>query len=147
MVSRETADVVRVEDELQARCRRCRTWGKIGTASDAEESFELLKTCIGACIGNVQTVQYWTVSFHLCSNAWPVDESARSQQIHYTDLPVVILTPQITVPPLLASIFLALVSAQFRLADQTTGERCPSGFSLQRFYQPVKRHIPMGTIF
>ena len=44
MVSRETADVVRVEDELQPRCRRGRTWGKIGMASDAEESFELLKT-------------------------------------------------------------------------------------------------------
>ena len=37
--------------------------------------------------------------------------------------------------------------AQFRLADQTTGETCSSGFSLQRFDQPVKRHIPMGTIF
>ena len=43
-VSLETADVVRVEDELQPRCRRGRTWGKIGTASDAELSFELLKT-------------------------------------------------------------------------------------------------------
>ena len=85
--------------------------------------------------------------FTFVVNAWPVDESARSEQIHYTDLPVVISKPQITVTPLLASIFLALVSAQFRLADQTTGERCPSGFSLQRFDQPVKRHIPMGTIF
>ena len=36
VVSRETADVVRVEDELQPRCRRGRTCGKIGTASDAE---------------------------------------------------------------------------------------------------------------
>ena len=36
VVSRETADVVRVEDKLQPRCRRGRTWGKIGTASDAE---------------------------------------------------------------------------------------------------------------
>ena len=44
VVSRETADLVPVEDELQPRCRRCRTWRKIGTASDAEESFELLKT-------------------------------------------------------------------------------------------------------
>ena len=44
VVSRETADVVPVEDELQPRCRRGRTWGKIGTASDGEESFELLKT-------------------------------------------------------------------------------------------------------
>ena len=85
--------------------------------------------------------------FTFVLNAWPVDESARSQQIHYTDLPVVILTPQITVPPLLASIFLALVSAQFRLADQTTGERCPSELFLQRFDQHVKRHIPIGTIF
>ena len=84
--------------------------------------------------------------FTFVLNAWPVDESARSQQIHYTDLPVVISTQQITVPPLLASIFLALVSAQFRLADPT-GEKCPSEFSLQRFNQPVKRHIPMGTIF
>ena len=33
VVSRETADVVRVEDK---RCRRGRTWGKIGTASNAE---------------------------------------------------------------------------------------------------------------
>ena len=82
------------------------------------------------CIRNVQTVQYWTLSFHVCSKCVAVDESARSQQIHYIDLPVVILTPQITV-----------------LADLTTGEICPSGFSLQRFDQPVKRHIPMGTIF
>ena len=44
VISRETADVVRVEDELQPRYRRGRTWGKIGTASDAEESFELLNT-------------------------------------------------------------------------------------------------------
>ena len=44
VVSRETADIVRVEDELHPRCRRGRTWGKIGTASDAEESIELLKT-------------------------------------------------------------------------------------------------------
>ena len=44
MVSRETADVVRVEDELQPRCRRGRTWEKIGTAWDAEETFEPLKT-------------------------------------------------------------------------------------------------------
>ena len=44
VVSHETANVVRVEDELQPRCSRGRTWGKIGTASDAEESFELLKT-------------------------------------------------------------------------------------------------------
>ena len=44
MVSRETADVVRVEDELQPHCRRGRAWGKILAASDAEESFELLKT-------------------------------------------------------------------------------------------------------
>ena len=44
VVSRETADVVRVEDELQSCCGRGRTWGKIGTTSDAEESFELLKT-------------------------------------------------------------------------------------------------------
>ena len=36
VVSRETADVVRVEDELQPRWRRGRTCGKIGTASDAE---------------------------------------------------------------------------------------------------------------
>ena len=44
MGSREAADVVRVEDELQPRCRRGMTWGKSGTASDAEASFELLKT-------------------------------------------------------------------------------------------------------
>ena len=44
VVSRETADVARVEDKLQPRCRRGRTWGKIGTASDAEESLELFKT-------------------------------------------------------------------------------------------------------
>ena len=44
MVSRETDDVVCVKDELQPRCRRDRTWENIGTASDAEESFELLKT-------------------------------------------------------------------------------------------------------
>ena len=36
VVSRKTADVVRVEDELQPRCRRGRTWGKIGAASDAD---------------------------------------------------------------------------------------------------------------
>ena len=36
VVSRETTDVDRVEDELQPRCRRCGTTGKIRTASDAE---------------------------------------------------------------------------------------------------------------
>ena len=36
VVSRETVDGVRVEDELQPRCRRGKTWGKIGAASDAE---------------------------------------------------------------------------------------------------------------
>ena len=73
--------------------------------------------------------------FTFVLNAWPVDSLHRSPRRH------------ITVPPLLASIFLALVSAQFRLADQTTGEKCPSGFSLQRYDQPLKRHIIMGTIF
>ena len=29
VVSRETADVVRVEDKLQPRCRRGRTWAKV----------------------------------------------------------------------------------------------------------------------
>ena len=37
--------------------------------------------------------------FTFVLNAWPVDERARSQPIHYIDLPVVILTPQITLPP------------------------------------------------
>ena len=59
VVSRETADVVRVEDELQPRCRprRGRTWGKFGTASDAEERFELLKTIL------------WTSTDGTCDNA------------------------------------------------------------------------------
>ena len=38
VVPRETADVVRDEDELQPRCSRGRMWGKIGMASDAEAS-------------------------------------------------------------------------------------------------------------
>ena len=32
-----------MSDELQSIYRRGRTWGKIGTASDAAKSFELLK--------------------------------------------------------------------------------------------------------
>ena len=44
VVSRETADVVRVEDELQPRCRSGRTWGKDRNGVGRGRKFELLKT-------------------------------------------------------------------------------------------------------
>ena len=69
VVSRETADVVRVEDELQPRCRRDRTWWKIGTASDAEYSFELLKTLERGQARTAHVVRTWNTRDNPCSGS------------------------------------------------------------------------------
>ena len=69
VVSRETADVLRVKDELQPRCRRGGTWGKIGTASDAEESFELLKTLARGQARTAHVKHTWNTRDNPCSGS------------------------------------------------------------------------------
>ena len=85
--------------------------------------------------------------FTFVLNAWPVDERTLSADLLHRSPRRHIDATNHSTAFVGVDIFGVQVSAQFRLADQTTGERCPSGLSLQRFDQHVKRHIPMGTIF